>query len=38
MKNYVKPDIEELKILISDIILISFLKEGHDIFNYNDEL
>lgn len=38
MKNYVKPEIEELKIFIEDVILISFLNEGNDIFNYNDEL
>ena len=38
MKNYVKPEIEELKIFMEDFILISFLNEGNDIFNYNDEL
>ena len=38
MKNYIKPDFSEVKIDIADVILVSLLDEGHDIYDYSDEL
>ena len=38
MKKYIKPDMQVVKINIADIILVSLLDEGHDIFDYADEL
>ena len=38
MKNYIKPEIQEVKIDTTDILLVSLLDEGHDIFDFDDEL
>lgn len=38
MKKYIKPTVEFIVVYLEDIILLSFVNDGHNIFDFDDEV
>lgn len=38
MKKYIKPTVEFIVVSLEDIILLSFVNDGHNIFDFDDEV